>query len=519
MKLIDVATRKVVREIDVGRLPARPGGAEVRRRPLRRRRAGRRRERRAERAGGAVPAVPAAVRRAHREALGPRRPHRPGGREPGRIGSLRARPTALHRLRRSRSWSTRQPCACCGASRWGHGRAGISPDGRSVALGGEDGSVAILDLRTGERRTLSGRHEDRVQGLVFSPDGRTLATNGRRRQGADLGPALGRGARDADRPHRPHHPPHRRRATGARSTPAGSTTGSSSGTSPGTGASRGRSRPAVPAVRGFADSRRRSRSARPGRTVAAGLAGRRRAPARRAHPAPPARPPGHRGRARVAGRVQPRRPDDRRDGRARHGGDTRRSDGPPRCARRCPASAHPAQAMGFSPDGGRLAVADLDGNLRVLDLETGEVAPGAAPVGLPDPPVLQPRRRDCWRSGSAEAAPSCATAARSGVVARLPNARRRRRLAGFASRRTAGCWPSAPSRATRSCGTWPRRRPIGPPLSGHEGDVLNAEFSPDGRMLATSGDDGTRDPLGRRVAPLARNAPRAPRLDVGPLHP
>ena len=35
------------------------------------------------------------------------------------------------------------------------------------------------------------------------------------------------------------------------------------------------------------------------------------------------------------------------------------------------------------------------------------------------------------------------------------------------------------------------RRPVGAPLGGHEGEVLNAEFSPDGKMLATSGFDGT----------------------------
>ncbi len=56
------------------------------------------------------------------------------------------------------------------------GTPGLSPDGRSAALGGLNGSVAILDLRTGERRTLAGRHEDRVRALAFSVDGRTLAT-------------------------------------------------------------------------------------------------------------------------------------------------------------------------------------------------------------------------------------------------------------------------------------------------------------------------------------------------------
>lgn len=35
------------------------------------------------------------------------------------------------------------------------------------------------------------------------------------------------------------------------------------------------------------------------------------------------------------------------------------------------------------------------------------------------------------------------------------------------------------------------RRRIGPPLRGHESEVLNAEFSPDGRLLATSSFDGT----------------------------
>ena len=57
-------------------------------------------------------------------------------------------------------------------------QAGLAPDGHTAAFGTEDGSVSIVDLRTGKRRTFSGRHEDRVHGLHFTPDGRTLATRG-----------------------------------------------------------------------------------------------------------------------------------------------------------------------------------------------------------------------------------------------------------------------------------------------------------------------------------------------------
>ena len=56
--------------------------------------------------------------------------------------------------------------------------AGLSLDGRRAALGGEDGSVTLLDLRTGKRRRLADRHDGRVQELAFSADGRTLATVG-----------------------------------------------------------------------------------------------------------------------------------------------------------------------------------------------------------------------------------------------------------------------------------------------------------------------------------------------------
>ena len=58
----------------------------------------------------------------------------------------------------------------------------VSPDARTFAIGGQDGgqdgSVRFLDLRTGKRRTASGRHAGAVQGGVFTPDGRFLVTVG-----------------------------------------------------------------------------------------------------------------------------------------------------------------------------------------------------------------------------------------------------------------------------------------------------------------------------------------------------
>jgi WD40 repeat protein/class 3 adenylate cyclase len=56
--------------------------------------------------------------------------------------------------------------------------AAVSPDGKEVALGAPDGSVRLLDLRTGDVRAVAGRHNGAVNGMRFSPDSRTLATAG-----------------------------------------------------------------------------------------------------------------------------------------------------------------------------------------------------------------------------------------------------------------------------------------------------------------------------------------------------
>jgi WD40 repeat protein len=56
--------------------------------------------------------------------------------------------------------------------------AALSPDGRMVALGAEDGTVQLLDLATGRFRGMAGRHESPIGGVAFSADGTMLATGG-----------------------------------------------------------------------------------------------------------------------------------------------------------------------------------------------------------------------------------------------------------------------------------------------------------------------------------------------------
>ena len=71
-------------------------------------------------------------------------------------------------------------------TRWPVGGRGISqfwptalsPDDRTVAIGGEDGSVRLLDLETGKHRAGLGRHVAEVFGAAFTPNGRRLVTTG-----------------------------------------------------------------------------------------------------------------------------------------------------------------------------------------------------------------------------------------------------------------------------------------------------------------------------------------------------
>ena len=56
--------------------------------------------------------------------------------------------------------------------------AALAPDDRTVAIGGQDGSVRLLDVESGEQRQALGRHVAEVFGARFTPDGRTLVTTG-----------------------------------------------------------------------------------------------------------------------------------------------------------------------------------------------------------------------------------------------------------------------------------------------------------------------------------------------------
>jgi WD40 repeat protein/DNA-binding SARP family transcriptional activator len=52
----------------------------------------------------------------------------------------------------------------------------LSPDGRVLALAREDGSLRLVDLRTGSVRTPSGRHEASIQTSAFMSDGSAVLT-------------------------------------------------------------------------------------------------------------------------------------------------------------------------------------------------------------------------------------------------------------------------------------------------------------------------------------------------------
>ena len=56
------------------------------------------------------------------------------------------------------------------------GAAALSPTGDAAAFGHADGSLTLLDLRTGSTRRFTGRADARIDAVAFAPDGAVLAT-------------------------------------------------------------------------------------------------------------------------------------------------------------------------------------------------------------------------------------------------------------------------------------------------------------------------------------------------------
>jgi WD40 repeat protein len=54
----------------------------------------------------------------------------------------------------------------------------FSPDGRTLALGSEDGEIRLWEMPEGRERAVLRGHTGSVWGLAFSPDGKQLATGG-----------------------------------------------------------------------------------------------------------------------------------------------------------------------------------------------------------------------------------------------------------------------------------------------------------------------------------------------------
>ena len=379
--------------------------------------------------------------------------------------------------------------------------AGLSLDGRRAALGGEDGSVTLLDLRTGKRRRLADRHDGRVQELAFSADGRTLATVGD--DGRGLAWDLRRGSV------RETLTGHSGRVTHVNVSDDGRTlytTGFDSRIIVWDIAGDRRLAQPFPGGNRLGEGLVPALAVSPdGRRLAAGLRG----GGVRLRDARTLRLqgelPGIEGDAVLAVEFSP-------DGRTMavtgSGGSVELRDassgrrirpplpgvrsgfGAPGAPNWAPLPASDAQALAFSPDGGRLAVADLLGNVRLLDLRSGRVRQGPQLPTLalslsfsPDGKLL------------AIALADRGTELRDGrslrVVAHLSNG------AGGDADRAVRFSPDGRLLAVTShlgyTQLWDvaSRRRAGRRLTGHEGGVLGAEFSPDGRMLATTGGDGT----------------------------
>lgn len=78
------------------------------------------------------------------------------------------------RIWRTGQWQEVTPAAIRSANIWS---ADLSPDDRTLAVGYGDGSIKLIDFSNGKQRNVPRNHQGHVNGLLFTPDGRTLISS------------------------------------------------------------------------------------------------------------------------------------------------------------------------------------------------------------------------------------------------------------------------------------------------------------------------------------------------------